>query len=192
MRPQWLIVALLATGLGCRTSCMNPFGCGGSRVPPPGTGSYTVPNSYYQPALPAAPGIAPQGIVPQGVRPLTPTSQWTTARDDSRLAAAPTPVEKQSPPSTGGMSTTAQGSGTLSLPPAPSTLRKGMQPNTVRAPAEPRQISPDSAAVELKPSPSAAVGTGVRAVQPASAVGNSRSGKQATSAVWQSRVESTP
>jgi hypothetical protein len=36
------------------------------------------------------------------------------------------------------------------------------------------------------------VGTGVRAVQPASAVGSPSSGQKATSAVWQSRAESTP
>jgi hypothetical protein len=188
------VVACLASVSGCQSpGCYNPFATG-TRVPPPPTGSYGTPNTYYQPGSPAPPA----GALPQGFRSSSaPTGQWTSARDDKENALSPATSLTAQASSTQSNAPSAAGqsiSSTLT-PAASATARtasprlNGMPVNEIRASSEPRLFTPDGPLTRLMPS-DAPVGTGLRPVQPAVARQSTGTASQpVTSASWQSRDE---
>ncbi|MGE0756012.1 MAG: hypothetical protein AB7F89_03365 [Pirellulaceae bacterium] len=180
-----LLIAILAFCLGCRSpNCWGPYGGQGTRVPPPPTGSYGVPNNYYQPSFPANP--AP--TLPPGVRPLSPTTQWRTVPAEGGMSTAAALV-----PSPAGSSDPTVTPPTVAS--VPATVRselsqqlKGMPVNEALGSAEPALVTPDENAAPLTSVPRVAKSAAPRVGQPAP-VGGSDPRRAVTSASWQTREE---
>ncbi len=118
MLRSLLIVAACVIPVGCRSQYgCNPFAASGTRVPPPATGSFGTPNTYYPnvgPRTSTAPAAAPRAINPS-------LGGWRTSNDDSGVGIS----------SLSGDSAPTFASGT----PIGSSLRAGQTSNvTSRAP----------------------------------------------------------
>ena len=180
MRRLMMFIAAVSVTLGCRSQPgWSPF-CGpGSRVPPPATGSYGSPNSYYQPGVQTVPATVP----PTGARSLTtPSNQWSTVRDDDARVASLSSGVKSSL-----SSRQAQPSPALTAASTQPRLN-GMRVNELRGTSEPAAFTPPESMSELRPTIAPVNRTSGGAVQPASA-GQRDGGSESSvsSAVWQSR-----
>ena len=103
--PRFWFV-LLAIGLfsqqGCRSQCGYP-GYGG-RVPPPGTGSYGVPNSYYPAATPRTSAV-PSNVAPRATNPAVGT--WRSVSEGTSNSVT-TNAAEQPPEITDSQAVTTQ------------------------------------------------------------------------------------
>lgn len=177
MGRQILIIALLAACIGCRSSGgWNPF-CASARVPPPPTGSYGVPNSYYQPGAQSIPTTSP----PAGARAsLGPNEGWKTVRD------AEPAIESR--PRTASAAVAATSNSPSSESSSSKQRLKGMRINEARAPAEPREFTPDGSMAELKNDSTDSAPPPANRLRTASAAEpDSPSARPVSSAHWQSR-----
>lgn len=134
-----LFVIALSVLAGCQSRYGGAFGGCGTRVPPPATGSYGVPNTYY-------PNVAPRASSTPIASPTALSSSqgtWRSVEDTDEsitpVVAATSPLEKET---TGSSVRTA--SATITATRAPTTKTsssqirlKGMPVNEVRSPVAP-------------------------------------------------------
>jgi hypothetical protein len=178
MRHCGLYAAVIAICLGCKSPAWGPYCPPGTKVPPPGTGTYGPPAApYYQPAQ-------------QSVRPLTSTTPWTTVRDEQVASATLAPAKSGSTSTE--VTVQPRRSAPTTLAPVSSATSSsrlnGLPVNEVRT-AEPPTFVPEGRVNMVPRDGGAQVGTGVRAVQPASATQPQSSSSSVSGAVWQTRDE---
>lgn len=132
-------VIALSVLAGCQSRYGGAFGSCGTRIPPPATGSYGVPNTYY-------PNVAPRASNSPTVAPSTLTASQGTWRSVDETENSVTPVVATTSPlekeATGSSVRTA--SATITATRAPTTKSssgqvrlKGMPVNEVKSPVAP-------------------------------------------------------
>jgi hypothetical protein len=153
--------------------CQGPYWGAGHRVPPPATGSYGSPDTYYPGARSApATGLLVPGSTNDG---------WTNVQDDSPSVAANANSGTGSQPR-------------ISLPQratasnVSATRRSGMPINEVREPAA-FQTSGTLSRISGSAPQGDVVGSGIRPASTTSAEANQLRNVQAN---WQTRVSSSP
>lgn len=111
--------------------CCSQFGNCGTRVPPPGTGSYGAPNSYYPAAAPRTSSVTPSSKDGSSV------SEWRSVSDsDQSKLVDLSPPPSDAPIGTGTKAprvlTTAATSGTAIEQPSIRTRLNGMPVNEAK------------------------------------------------------------
>lgn len=184
MRRQILLVAAVTACLGCRTPCgWNPF-CAGGRVPPPPTGSYGPPNTYYQPGAPAVPAtVAPTGARSTAV----PSNRWSTVREGQPGGALTTTSGKAAAESRSNLAQSPASSSTF------NPRRGGMIASEASSSVEPGLFTPPETVAELKSDVAASAHPPSSAVKTAGASSSDTAARsKVTSATWQSRKFPVP
>lgn len=199
LRPL-IVISVFTCLLGCRSQ----YGCG-TRVPPPATGAYGVPNTYYPAAGPRA-SLSSDGSAdsiagswrnvsgevvnletPSGnLTPVTsiPSSALPPTNSPPAATSSPAPIPRIRQASTAQASSAQASAGQVQL--------NGMRVNEIR-PVAPASFE---AAVDRDRDAEAPVGTGVRpsAANPTVPTINSLRNSSAAAAPtgWQSRPTPTP
>lgn len=140
---RFLMIVLAASVLaGCQSRYGGAFGSCGTRVPPPATGSYGVPNTYYPNVTPRA-SIAP-AIAPTALSSSQGTWRSVASADDSATpaVAATSALDNEITGSSVRMASAASAS--AATVPARTTKTnsrqirlRGMPVNEVRSPVAP-------------------------------------------------------
>lgn len=154
--PAALTLILLLGGCHAPMPSFNmlaPYGT--TRVPPPATGSFGSPDTYYQPSLPPTVNTTPSSAVGSGLRAQNNTGNWSAANATSpstrsRRTGTPTPAD----PSTVRLAEFQEPAG---LVPAESVIEDSRRirvvDGSVRSSshdlAEPRAFAPPSKAIDI-------------------------------------------
>lgn len=132
MPRMWSILVVLGVLAypGCRSQCGYPGGYG-ARVPPPGTGSYGVPNSYYPAATPRT-SAAPASVAPRATNPTV--GGWRSASADGTNSVASAAAEQPPTIADNQVVTTQSPVATVRSTTAPSSKLRGMPVNEPKHP----------------------------------------------------------
>ncbi|MEY4565696.1 MAG: hypothetical protein RLY14_666, partial [Planctomycetota bacterium] len=126
-RRKWLALGMLSASVALGCKGMGTDMSSLSRVPPPGTGSYSSPNSYYTP--------------PSGSWSATPPTAGSATNPSGSGAAAGTGVSRSATPASGATSS-VNGSSVMGSTSINATIGTGPVSNNATAPKSTNQSAP--------------------------------------------------